>query len=228
MAYLAPSCIYVIEIRTLVTQPQAGLCFYIADDILLIMNKLGTAGNKTYLKILRNILELPNDDEALFEAIVNAPFHDRAKAVHLNLGLLQMTLVNTKTNMVDRIALSDTEQAHGAVDISVLPFKSIHVPFDYEKNLIVKAIRSGKAQSTSDWQYLFIPALTPEEARFNQAGAGVACSFVYPLIGAGDGGALTFSFYQPIEFIQAEIQEFMQMYTTLAAQYLSSPKRKLL
>lgn len=192
------------------------------------MSEVKAGADNAYLEALENILQSAKDDPSLFEAIVNAPFQDKAKSVLLNLGLIQMTLVNTKTNMVDRIALSDTEPAHGAVDISVLPFKAIHVPYDYQKNLIAKTIKTGKRHSTTDWQYLFIPALTPEEARFNQAGAGVACSFVHPLIGAGDGGALTYSFYQPIELVSDDTKTFMIEYTKLAAKHLSSPPRKLL
>lgn len=202
--------------------------FIIYDDILLVMDMLGKPVDETYFRSLKKILETPKTDPDLFESIVNAPFRDGVRAGLLYLGLLQMTLVNTKTNMVDRIALSDTEPAHGAVRMSVLPFKAIRIPISHERNLIVKAIRSGEPQSTSDWQYLFTPALTAEEAHFNQAGAGAACSFVYPLKGVGDGGALTYSFYQPINVISQETKDFMQQYTDIAAKYLSSPPRKLL
>lgn len=191
-----------------------------------LMTTFGKPLDHSYLKDLKKILAEPKNDPDLFEAIVNAPFRDKVKAVQLHLGLLQMTLVNTQTNMVDRIALSDTEPAQGAVGVSVLPFKAIHVPYDYKKNLIVKAIRTGQPQSTSDWQYLFIPALSPEEARFNQAGAGVACSFIYPLLGVGDGGALTFSFYQPLNIVSDDIKDFMRAYTNLAIKFLSTPPRK--
>lgn len=187
-----------------------------------------TPSSNLYAASLKKYLDGAINDPDLFERIVNAPFQDTMKSVLLSMGLLQMTLVNTKTNMVDRIALSDTEAAKNAVRLSVLPFKAIHVPYDFEENIIVKAIRTGKPQLTQDWQYLFIPALTPQEARFNQAGAGVACSFVYPLIGAGDGGALTFSYYQPLDVIGKDQRDFMQTYTTLAASFLSSPPRKLL
>jgi hypothetical protein len=182
----------------------------------------------SFLESLKKTLSAATNDTELFEAIVNAPFYDGITAALLYMGLLQMTLVNPETQMVDRIALSDTEPAHGAVKASVLPFKAIHIPAESEANYIVKAIKTGHPQSTSDWQYLFIPALSPEEAQFNQAGAGAACSFVYPFHNVADGGALTFSFYKPLEEIENQTKDFMKAYTRMASEFLSNPPRQLL
>jgi hypothetical protein len=159
-------------------------------------------------------------DTALFHSIVNAPFTDPVQATLYDLGIVVLLLVNKKTNTIDRIALSDTPQAHGAVKMSEKPFNTIKIPADYKGNIIAEAIRSGKPHHTGDWQYLFTPALSAQAARFNQAGAGVECSFVYPLIGARDGGALIFSYFQPFSNIEPRHRTFMQFYSQLAADKL--------
>src|SRR6185437_14407139 len=151
--------------------------------------------NESYIEELNRRLDAARSDKELFEAIVNAPFHDKAKTAVLGLGIVVLLLVNTETGNIDRVALSNTELARGTTDISVKPFRAIKIPLGYKANFIAKAIRRGRYQQTSDWQYLFAPALTPEEARLNQAGGGIACSFIYPLTNARNGGALIFSYF---------------------------------
>jgi hypothetical protein len=171
--------------------------------------------NDVYFAQLRERLNAAKNDHQLFETIVNAPFTDRRRAALLGLGLLGFLLVDKKTRTIDRMAISDTNLARGAVRMSVTPFKNIKIPLNYKGNFIAEAIRSERYQQTSDWQYLFAPELTPEEARLNQAGAGIACSFVYPLTYARAGGALVFSYYLPIDKIEREHHDFMRTYTKL-------------
>jgi hypothetical protein len=122
--------------------------------------------------------------------------------------------------LLNSVAVSDTDLAKGAARMSVTPFAEIKIPLTYHGNFIAEAIRSERYQQTSDWQYLFAPELTPEEARLNQAGAGIACSFVYPLPYARAGGALVFSYYLPIDKIDREHREFMRTYSKLVANSL--------
>jgi hypothetical protein len=173
--------------------------------------------NETYIDELKNILSDAKNDKELFRLIVNAPFKDRAKAAVLGLGIAVLLLVDSKDKTINRIALSDTELAKGTINISVKPFRGIKIPLNYKGNSIAQAIRSGQYQQTSDWQYLFAPVLTPEEARLNQAGGGIACSFVYPLIGARSGGAIIFSYFITLDKIGLEHHNFMARYAKLAS-----------
>lgn len=151
----------------------------------------------------------------LHQAIVNAPFQDKLFSTHLGLGIVVLLLVNPETKTIDRIALSDTYPAQGAVRMSAKPFKEITIPLDHAHNLIAKAIQQGARQLTADWKYLFIPDLTPREARFNQAGAGIECSYVYPLIGPKGKGAIIFSYFEPPDKVGPEQQYFMESYNAL-------------
>jgi len=130
--------------------------------------------------------------------------------------------------MIERVALSDTELAKGAATMSVKRFEDIQIPLDCAENSIVKALQTGKPQSTVDWKYLFVPALTAKEARLNQAGGAIAYSAVYPLPGVGDGAALIFSYYQYPDKIGDDQARFMECYSKIVAERLAQCKGSLL
>lgn len=163
--------------------------------------------------------------EQLYSAIVNTPFSDKLHATELSLGVVVLLLVNEAAGTLDRIALSDTEFASGAVSMSPKPFHEIKIPLSDTRNLLNKAVRTNKHYITQDWADMFIPELTPEEARFNQAGAGIACSVIYPLVPFGDKasfGAMIFSYYEPAEMIQEEHHAFMRAYADTVAAKLGN------
>lgn len=174
-----------------------------------------------YFRTIKILLAETQDDEILLSSIVNAPFHNKLHTTSMDLGIVVLLLVNSDTNTIDRVALSDTEPARWAVKMTPKPFLEIKVPLDDKENILSKAIRTDKPQKTSDWKYLFVPVLSAESARFNQAGAGIGCSFVYPLHDGKDGGALIFSFYQPIQQITKKHQDFMKTYSKIASDALS-------
>ena len=88
-------------------------------------------------------------------------------------------------------------------------------------SIIAKAIHAGMYQDTTDWKFLFEPALTPAQAHINQANAGIAYSAVFPLK-ARDGGAMIFSYFQYIDSIGKNQIEFMQRYSALVDSRLSA------
>jgi hypothetical protein len=174
----------------------------------------------TYYAELGSILSNAQSEGDILTAVVNAPFHNMLTAATMGLGIVVLLLVNPKTKTIDRVALSDTEGAKGAVRMSSKPFHAIKIPVDDERNIIAKAIREKTYQQTIDWSPLFVPALSAREAGLNQAGAGIECSVVYPLVGPGHGGALIFSFHDPPEALAPEHYTFMQTYADLAAKHL--------
>jgi hypothetical protein len=176
--------------------------------------------NEVYYALLRELLNTASGDKQLFETIVNAPFSDRRRSALLGLGIVVLLMVDKETRTIKRVAVSDTDLAKGAARMSVTPFAEIKVPLGYKGNFIAEAVRSERYQQTSDWSHLYAPALSPEEARLNQAGAGIACSFVYPLVYARSGGALIFSYYSPIDKIEREHREFMRNYSKMVTNSL--------
>lgn len=161
-------------------------------------------------------------NKELFQAVVDAPFKDVVSAAELFLGIVVLLILNKDTGMIDRVALSRTHLAEGTKKMSVKKFEDIKIPADYMGNIIVEAIHTGKPTSTIDWRYLFEPALTAQEARFNQAGGAISYSAVYPLVGVKDGAAMIFSYYQYPEHIGVEQRKFMKRYSRLVASHLQS------
>jgi hypothetical protein len=174
---------------------------------------------KKYFDQLEKFLTLASTDTKLYKEIVNAPFHDKFMTTRLGLGIVVLLLVDKKHKTINRIALSDTDPAKGAVQMSAKRFEEIRIPCNDVQNIIAKAIRTGKFQKTDDWQYLFTPELTPEQSRFNQAGAGIDGSVVYPLQ-ARDGGAIIFSYYQLLSKLNTAPYKFMEAYSLLVSQAL--------
>ena len=181
-----------------------------------------------YAAITHSLDDIQKPD-ILFQAIVDTPFTDKLRATELSLGIVVLLLVDQKNQTLDRIALSNTEMAKGAVAISAKPFHDIRIPLTATSNALIKAIRSHQAQLTEDWADMFIPELTPEEARFNQAGAGIACSVMQPLMnfdGSEAFGALIFSYFEPLSSLNDTHHAFMRIYAETVAASLVQSKAK--
>lgn len=179
--------------------------------------------NEDYIGSIKRYLQKIQSDnkKQLFQSIVDTPFADALGATSIDLGIIVILLVDKSHNTINRIALSKTHMAKKAVEMSAKPFKKILIPLGYPSNIIAVAIESNKIQETSDWQNLFIPALTPRQANLNQSGAGIECSIVSPLK-FQDGGAMIFSFYQPLKNLEPDSHyKFVKQYSQLTDQILN-------
>jgi hypothetical protein len=179
------------------------------------MAQLHIPVREQYYSQIEAIIGSARNERQLYEAAVEAPFHDRAVTTMLGLGIVVLLLVDAKTRNINRIAISKNEMTQGTFSMTTKPFHEIKIPLDNKENYIAIAIRSGHYMITSDWQYLFTPELSPEDSRFNQAGGGIACSAIYPLKGVKNGGALIFSFYEHLDKIGPEHHKFMKRYAEL-------------
>jgi hypothetical protein len=174
-----------------------------------------------YLHELKKLLSGANTKDELYSTIVNAPFSTHLKGQPLGLSIVVFLLVNKKRKTIQRIALSDTEAAKGALEYSVKKFHEIEIPLNDKNNTIVQVVKNSNPETVTDWEFLFTPALTAEEARFNQAGAGIATSVVYPLNNVSDGGAIIFSYVLPSANITKQYHNFMHKYVELVGKALS-------
>lgn len=176
---------------------------------------------KEYYNTLTQLLSSMQSDTGLLEIIVNAPFSNKLHATSIDLGIIGLSISDKNRSIFNRVVLSDTEHARWAAKMTPIAFQEIAIPLDDKFNILAKAIRTGVAQKTADWKFLFSPALSAEAARFNQAGAGIACTYTYPLINSQTSGALFFSFYQPLDKIQLKHLDFMEKYSSLVSRILS-------
>lgn len=158
----------------------------------------------------------------LQQIIVNAPFGQKLETAMMFLGIIVLLVVNKETGTIDRVALSNTELAQNTTTVSVKEFSDIKIPVGHADNIIAQAIASGEPRETTDWENLFVPELSAEEARLNQASGGIAYSAVYPLTGVCDGAAMIFSYYQYAHEIGEEQHAFMKRYSQMAAAALAA------
>lgn len=180
-----------------------------SDEIVIDISRLAKA------------LSDASSDEALFAQIVNAPFEThKVETTLLFLGIVVLLLVNKETGQIDRVALSQTEMALRTTEVSAKPFNEIKIDIDEPENIIASAIRTGEMHDTTDWNFLFKPALSAQEARINQANAGIAYSAVHPFT-ARDGGALIFSYFQYKDMVGEQQHNFMEAYTRVVNDALS-------
>jgi hypothetical protein len=179
-----------------------------------------TAKQIDLVKIEKKLADKLTDRE-LFSAIVNSPFDYPYATGLLSLGIIVLLLVDKQKRVINRVALSNTEPAEGTLAMTAKRFEDIAIPLNYKGNIIAEAIRTGQPQQTKDWPNLFAPALTPEEARFNQAGGAISYSAVYPL-NARDGGAIIFSYHQYPSSLDPAYHQFMQAYAELVSRALRS------
>jgi len=159
--------------------------------------------------------------QRLAGAIVNEPFNFQLDMVAMGIGIMVFLVADPKTEVIYRVALSRTHLAEGTLRMSDKKFEDIDIPLGHKQNIIARAIAEQKPQMTEDWKYLFIPALTPEQARMNQGGGGIACSFVYPVHFADGDAALIFSYYKFLDKVGASERQFMQSYSKLVGETLS-------
>ncbi len=180
------------------------------------------AANEQLIRIEQRLKAVDALD-TLRQTIVDAPFFDKLLTTTYDLGIIVLLSVDDSGEFINRVALSDTEHAKGSTTVSAVPFSEIRIPIDDPNNCIANVIKTGNHQLIDDWYCLFTPALTAEEARRNQAGAGIDCSLVWPLK-SGKGGALIFSFYQPQDFIGDQHIIFAKQYAELVDTLLNELK----
>lgn len=175
---------------------------------------------------LKQALTTAGSREELNSLIVNAPFSQKVETTLMFLGIIVLLKADKATGVIDRVALSNTELAKNTTDVSVVPFQDIKVPLDDPENILAKAVRTSKPQDTTDWKFLFEPALSAEQARINQASGGIAYSAVYPFDDGGTPGALIYSYFQYMHNIGNPQHEFMRQYTDLVATTINGLNRE--
>lgn len=157
----------------------------------------------------------------LTRVIVDAPFMYKSDMVLMGIGIVVLLIGNRKDKTLHRVSICNTDLANQTLTISLKKFEDIRIPFSCKENILIQAIDSHEPKMTNDWKYLFIPELSPEQARLNQAGGGIACSFAYPLYFGDDTGAMIFSYFkEPLE-IGADERSFMREYAAIVSKRLA-------
>ncbi len=158
----------------------------------------------------------------LFDTIASAPFSYRLQTVILYLGVIECMLINSETDMIERVAISKVELADNLLRHALKDVRSPAIPYTDQHNIIAKAIRSKRMQTTRNWKDTFSPVLSDEDANLQQAGSAIACSVIAPLKCRRVQGALIFDYFQYVGQIGEAQRSFMQHYTRLVSEQLDA------
>jgi hypothetical protein len=176
--------------------------------------------NDVYEDIERALEAVKNDAQALYQAIVNAPFaHDRDMAF-LFLGFICFFWVDSESNIIRAGAATDNEYFKQSIANYNFTMDEYQVPLSETENSIVQAVISGKPVTSTNWDSFRRPDVEEGVARLNQANSGIGYSAVYPVTGKIKG-ALMFNFYQFPEAIGEGQATFMEHYSNLVSKALA-------
>jgi hypothetical protein len=156
----------------------------------------------------------------IYEVVVSAPFANGRDMVFLFLGFICLYIVDEKTDRIQLVAVSGTEEYRLSVEHMDFKPEDYTLRFDKNKNnTIVQAVASGKPKHTLDWATLNRGQTPTAAVRLNQANSGIAYTAIHPLLGPTKG-ALMYNYYQYPDGIGDAQEAFMKRYTKLVSRYL--------
>jgi signal transduction histidine kinase len=112
----------------------------------------------------------------------------------LGYKIIVLTLVDEEKGVLERVSLSQTDEAAKALAASAVAFHDIEIPLTTPDNILIKTIDEKEPQVTGYWPKMFYPVLNDEQALANQKAAGIKTSLTYPVVvGEKVIGVLIFS-----------------------------------
>ncbi|HSX47549.1 MAG TPA: hypothetical protein VLF63_02125 [Patescibacteria group bacterium] len=175
-----------------------------------------------YLHLNNKLCAAKNDDQ-LFQLIVNVPFYqDKIQTSFIFLGIICLYLVDEKEkNHFKGVAHSKANFGFNHTQYSFTALNNLKFNLNDSQNITAKTIRLGRMGETTDWNELFTPAISTNQARDYQLKSGIEYSAIYPLKSRG-GGALIYGFFQNKSFINELQFDFMKKYTKFVDNQLSN------
>lgn len=164
---------------------------YLASFILGALIVLILFRNKTSSLEERNIRlqALHKLDEIMMSSYENlmevAQRVTDAVAFEIKLGLGILALIDDKSGLLNRVAMSRTSRGNLAKQVLPFPYEQLSIPLNYSQNLMIKAIQEQKLQVTRNLHDVFVPVLDEKISRDIQVAVGVKTSLVYPVKARG-------------------------------------------
>lgn len=173
-----------------------------------------------YADLERDLQAADTDLQALYQAIVSAPFEYERDMALLFLGFISLFVLDEAEQVVVPGAFTQNEYyQHSVADHNFDP-TTYKLPLSLTDNVVVKAITTGTPVGSDNWDNFKRPHIEEGVARLNQAAGGIGYSAVYPVSGKVKG-ALIFNYYQFPEAIGEVQSEFMERYSKLVSKALA-------
>jgi len=139
---------------------------------------------------------------------------------YLKLGykIVVLSLVNVNNSTLDRVAISQTEEAKRALQLTPVPFKKIIIPLNHSENLLTKVVQTRKYGTSSKMFDVLMPIMTIEESDSLQQNLGIASIIAFPLISQDKViGVLSFSLGKQTHEVSVEEKQLLIRFADVAA-----------
>ncbi len=137
---------------------------------------------------------------------------------YLKLGhrIVVLALVDEKTGLLNRVSISQTEEAKQALAASPIPFHEITIPLSQEDNFSIKALKQNQPFITHDWFDILNPAYSKSDAQKIQEIVGIKTSMVYPISYHGKTrGVIIFSMVKSEDEVSEDEKDLIKGYTDI-------------
>jgi signal transduction histidine kinase len=132
---------------------------------------------------------------------------------YLKLGyrIVVLALVNKETNTLERISISQTEEAKRALENTPVPFHDIRIPMTQTDNVCITCMQDNAPKIVTDWSYMFSPSYSAQEAKRMQSIVGIKTSIIYPISYHGEiRGIMIFSLIKDQKDIRDEERQLIR------------------
>jgi signal transduction histidine kinase len=139
---------------------------------------------------------------------------------YLKLGykIVVLSLVNTANSTLDRVAISQTEEAKRALQLTPVPFKKIIIPLNHSENLLTKVAQTRKYDTSSKMFDVLTPVMTVDESNSLQQNLGITSIIAFPLISQDKVvGVLSFSLGKQTHEVSTEEKQLLTRFADVAA-----------
>lgn len=162
--------------------------------------------------------------ENVAEKVVN-DILDELGYLQLGYRIIVLALVNKSSGYLERIAISETEEAKKALKLSPVPFKEIRIPLDETDNLSIRSLNDKSSYKTRNMFDILKPIYTSEQAAVIQKGIGIKASLVFPLIFRNESiGILIFSMNKDYEEVTEEENDLIKGFVDLVGLTVQNSK----
>jgi len=169
------------------------------------------------LSKLEKVILYTLDYNHLIQKVVDSMFEELG---YLDLGyrIIVLSLVDEKRGVLQRVSVSQTEEANRAVAGLPVSFKTISISLHNRKNYCIRTMKEKKPLVTHHWHHILSPPLTSIQADDLQKKIEIKTSLTYPLIVREKAiGMMIFSMIKSDKEVSKNERELLQRFVDIVA-----------
>lgn len=157
--------------------------------VVILMQRLYVVKARDLEERNRRLTALRKVDQIMMSSITNvgdvAQKITDAISFELGFEVGVIALIDEENRVLKRVAMSETPTGIKAKQVLPIPYEKLNIPLDYDQNLSIKVIKTGKMQITHNLYDIFMPIFDQWLSTKIQQTVGVKTSMIYPLRARG-------------------------------------------